>query len=148
VFGPRHPAVAADVAALAAIVEGRGRLTEAQRLYERALTVFRRAFGAGSYEVGVNLAGLAGVYQARGRGAAAERLYREALAIHRRLFGDLHIEVALTLNNLAIAIAGDPRRQTEALRTAKRALAAFRAAGGPRHPGTLLCAANVASWAA
>jgi tetratricopeptide (TPR) repeat protein len=145
-LGAGHPTVAADVAALAAIVEGRGRLAEAQRLYQRALAVFRRAFGPGSYEVGVNLAGLAGVYQARGRGAEAERLYREALAIHRRLFGDRHIEVALTLNNLAITIARHPARQTEALRVAKRALVAFRAAGGPHHPGTLLCAANVASW--
>ena len=147
-LGARHPTVAADTAALAAIVEGRGRLVEAQRLYERALAVFRRAFGAGSYEVGVNLAGLAGVYQARGRGADAERLYREALAIHGRLFGSRHIEVALTLNNLAITVARDPTRQTEALRVAKRALVAFRAAVGPRHPGTLLCAANVATWAA
>ncbi len=96
----------------------------------------------------MNLVGPAGVYQACGRAAEAERLYRQALAIHRRLFGDRHIEVALTLNNLAIAIAGDPTRQTEALRMAKRALVAFRAAGGARHPGTLLCAANVATWTA
>ena len=110
--------------------------------------MFRRVFGARSYEVGVNLAGLARVFQARGRAAQAERLYREALAIHRRLFGDRHIEVALTLNNLAIAIAADPARQKQALRIAKRALAAFRAAGGLRHPATVLCAANVASWTA
>ena len=71
-LGAGHPVVAADVAALAAIVEGRGRLAEAARLYARALDVFRRVFGARCYEVGVNLAGLAGVDAARGRHAEAE----------------------------------------------------------------------------
>src|SRR5262249_754042 len=41
-LGPDHPDVAADVAALAAIVAERGRLDEAEALYLRALAVFER----------------------------------------------------------------------------------------------------------
>src|SRR5207237_486877 len=57
--GPDDVAVAADVAALAALVEGRGRLDEAAALYGRALAIFRRKLGPRSAEVALDLAGLA-----------------------------------------------------------------------------------------
>ncbi len=66
-LGPGHPAVAADVAALAAVVEARGRYTEAARLYRRALRIFARRLGTGSLEAGLTEAGLAAVEQQRGR---------------------------------------------------------------------------------
>ena len=97
-LGARHHLVAADIAALAAIVEERGRLAEAARLYERAIQTFRRAFGPRSYEVGVKLAGLAGIHQTNGRTALAERLYRQSLQIHVRLLGPRHLDVAITRN--------------------------------------------------
>jgi len=141
--GANHVEVAADVAALAAVVEGRGRVEEAARLYGRALAIFTKVLGPRSYEVGVNLAGLAGVRQAQGRLGVAERLYRESLGIHERLFGAGHVEVAITLNNLALVLA-DRGELAAARREMRRALVAFRAACGPRHPSTRSCAANVA----
>ena len=111
-LGPDHPAVAADVAALAAIVDGLGRHDEAEALYLRALGTFERVYGPDHYEIAVNLNNLAGVRQAQGRLAEAEELYRRALAIKEALLGGEHPDVALTLNNLALLLdarVGEPK---------------------------------------
>jgi tetratricopeptide (TPR) repeat protein len=149
-LGPGNPLVAADVAALAAIVEQRGRWREAETLYRRALSVFEATLGPRCYEVGVNLAGLGGVLRERGAAVEAERLLRRALRIHEGLFGARHVEVAFTLDALShvtydVALTCDvawrrERKLAEARAIGRRALAAFRAAAGPRHPSTLACA--------
>jgi tetratricopeptide (TPR) repeat protein len=143
-LGPDHPEVAADVAALAAIVEGRGRLAEAAALYRRALGVFRRRLGPRSLEVGLGLASLATVEQRAGRLARARALYRRALSIQSAVLGPRHADVAMTVNNLAVLEreAGDDARAAALFR---RAHAAFRSAVGPRHPHTRLAAANLSA---
>ena len=144
-LGRHHPEVAADVAALAALVEGQGRarLDEAALLYQRALRIFRRALGPASGEVAINLCSLGGVRQAQGRLVVAERLMRRALAIQQRGLGPRHPEVAMTMNNLGMLLA--MRSKTaESIRLCRRALAIFRRTLGPRHPHTHACRANVA----
>jgi tetratricopeptide (TPR) repeat protein len=143
-LGPDHPEVGADVAALAALVEGQGhaRLDEAARLYQRALRIFRRTLGPASGEVAINLCSLGGVRQAQGRLAVAEGLIRRALAIQVRLFGHQHADVAMTVNNLGILLSMRTKA-VEARRLCRRALAIFHRALGPRHPHTRLCRANV-----
>jgi tetratricopeptide (TPR) repeat protein len=141
VLGPDHPTVAADVAALAALVEGCGRLAEAARLYERALAVFRRRLGPASAEVGINLGNLASLRQRQGRLAEAERLYLRAVAILERVYGRAHPEVALTVNNLACLVRdGGDLRRAEALYD--RAARLFERSVGPRHPHARLTRAN------
>ncbi len=142
-LGADHPMVAADVAALAALVEGQGRLAEAARLYQRALRVFRRQLGAGSSEVAVNLCALGGVRQAQGRLADGEKLIRAALSIQERLFGRNHPETGMTANNLGILLAARGRT-AEARALCARAVAIFRRTLGARHPHTRQCAANLA----
>src|SRR5437899_2606067 len=44
-LGPDHPEVAADVAALAALLDGQGKWDEAEALYRRALAIFERVHG-------------------------------------------------------------------------------------------------------
>jgi len=141
-LGPHHPMVAADVAALAALVEGRGRLHDAAALYQRALRIFQRHFGAASSEVAVNLCALGGVRQAQGRLAVAERLIRRAIAIQERLYGPRHPETAMTANNLGILVA-TRGRAAEARALCGRALAVFTRTLGPRHPHTRLCKDNL-----
>jgi tetratricopeptide (TPR) repeat protein len=143
-LGPNHVDVAADVAALAALVEGAGRLDEAAALYQRALSVFRRRLGPRHSEVGLSLAGLAWVRRRQGDLAAADRLYRQSLAILEPVFGRGHSDVALTLANWASVLrqSGDERR---ALRLFERALRIFDKNLGPRHPHTRACRAKV-SW--
>src|SRR2546427_235805 len=63
-LGPDDMGVAADVAALAAILDGEGKRYEAERFYLRALAAFERTDGGESYDVAVNLNNLAALYQA------------------------------------------------------------------------------------
>ena len=141
-LGPDHVAVAADVAALAALVEGTGRLEEAALLYERALRVFRSKLGRESTEVALNLSGLATLRQQQGRPAEADRLFAEAVPLQERLFGRGHPEVAMTLHNLAF----HERAQGHVARAVAlytRALRIFRKGLGAQHPHTRLCASNL-----
>jgi tetratricopeptide (TPR) repeat protein len=141
-LGRDHVAVAADVAALAALVEGRGRLEEAAGLYLRALAVFRRKLGRASAEVALNLSSLAALRQEQGRTAEAGRLFAEALPLQERIYGRGHPEVALTVHNFASheRAAG---RLSRAAALFARALQAFRRSLGSRHPHTRLCARNL-----
>src|SRR5437868_107757 len=66
-LGPDDMGVAADVAALAAILDGEGKRDEAKRLYRRALSAFERAGGPESYDVAINLNNLAALYQGEGK---------------------------------------------------------------------------------
>src|SRR5262249_11844830 len=59
-FGPDHPDVAADNAALAAILDAQGKRDEAEQLYVQDLAAFERVFGSESYEVAINLNAFAG----------------------------------------------------------------------------------------
>ncbi|HXI60549.1 MAG TPA: tetratricopeptide repeat protein [Polyangia bacterium] len=141
-LGPQDVTVAADVAALAALVEGRGRLDEAAALYQRALAIFRRKLGPRSAEVALDLAGLASVRQAQGRLPEARRLYERALTLQEQVFGRVHPEVAMTLNNFATL-----ERQRGDLPRARalyaRAWRTYRAIVGERHRYTRLCRANL-----
>jgi tetratricopeptide (TPR) repeat protein len=139
--GARHPAVAADMVALAAVLDGRGRFTEASQLYRRALAVFRRRLGPRSLEVGLALAGLGAAEQQRGRFATARRAYLQALEIQEALLGGRHVDVAMTVNNLAVLERDDGHLdRAEAL--FRRASATFCASLGEAHPHSLLAEAN------
>jgi len=140
-FGADHVAVAADVAALAALVEGRGDLARAERLYERAQGIFRRVLGPSSVEMALVLSSLAAVKQKQGRIQEAEVLYRRALLLQERLFGKTHHEVAMTVNNLGFLMRekGD---LAEALALYARALRDFERTLGAGHPHTQMAKAN------
>jgi tetratricopeptide (TPR) repeat protein len=142
-LGPDHPAVAADVAALAAIVDGLGRHDEAEAMYLRALATFERVYGPDHYEIAVNLNNLAGVRQAQGRLVDGEALYRRALTIKETLLGSEHPDVALTLNNLALLLDA-MGKTSEAEPLYERALQILRARLDPRHPKVVACAKNYA----
>ncbi|HSS38632.1 MAG TPA: tetratricopeptide repeat protein [Polyangia bacterium] len=141
-LGPGHPVVAADVAALAAVVEARGRYAEAAGLYRRALTVFRRRLGDASLEVGLTEAGLAAVEQQRGRVAAAGRLYDHAIRVLERKLGRHHADVALTVNNLAV-LNERAGRLKEAAHLFRRAGRSFQRSLGADHPHTRLATNNL-----
>src|SRR5206468_2744879 len=95
-LGPRHPDVAADLAALAALLDAQRKDQEAGKLYRRARSIFSHdspssssktlGRGGGSdgqpdYEVAVISNNLAAIKQRQGKTADAEQLYRKALAL-------------------------------------------------------------------
>jgi tetratricopeptide (TPR) repeat protein len=143
-FGPDHPAVAADVAALAALLDAQGLNDEAEAMYLRALATFERVHGPDHYEIAVNLNNLAGLRQAQGQTADAEALYRRALTIKEKLLGVDHPEVALTLNNLALLLDA-VGRGGEAEPLFERALRTLVARLARGHPRIAACAGNYAS---
>jgi tetratricopeptide (TPR) repeat protein len=142
--GADHPAVAADVAALAAIVEARGRFGEAAALYARAISVFKRRLGPRSLELGLGLASLAALEQQRRRPARARPLYARALAILERHLGKDHADVAMTVNNLAV-LERDAGRAAVARALFRRAAGSFRRTLGAAHPHTRLARENLSA---
>jgi tetratricopeptide (TPR) repeat protein len=92
---------AKDVAALAAIVQARGRHAEAAALYRRALSTLRQRLGPGHFEVVFNLSQLAALEHARGRFLESRRLYRRSLPQLRRILGRDHPMVAGVVANFA-----------------------------------------------
>ena len=97
VLGPDHVAVAADLAALAALVQEQHRFDEAEKLYRRAIAIFEAAFGPMHYELGVNYNNLAALHAAEGNLREAENLYQRALDIKQQLLDHNHPDVAMTL---------------------------------------------------
>jgi tetratricopeptide (TPR) repeat protein len=101
-----HPrdavALAADEAALAAILVERRRFREARTLYRRALRVFRRNLGAEHYEVGAVLAGLGALEARARRWSEAELALRRGVLIIEEALGRSHPRLAAALNNLAV----------------------------------------------
>jgi tetratricopeptide (TPR) repeat protein len=130
-LGGDHADVAADVAALAAILDAQGKYDEAEPLYQRALAIFRRH--RFDFDTAVNLNNLAALYQARGEAERPERLYKRALSIKERVFGPRHPEVATTLNNLALLYKA-LGRYADAGPLYERALRILQEALGPTHP--------------
>ncbi len=125
--------MAADLVALAALLDGQRKYGEAEKLYRRALAIFERAYGRNHHDVAVTLNNLAALYQAQGIGTKPEPLYRRALAIKEKLLGPDHPDVAMTLNNLgvfyrAIGKFADARLCSE------RAAGIFEKALGASHP--------------
>ncbi len=100
-----------------------GDLGDAQRHYEKSLTIYRQLQDdRGAADVLNNLGILAGWQR---RPEVSERLHREALALRERL-GE-HVGVATSLNNLALAahqrgdLAAARARYQEALRASREA---------------------------
>lgn len=141
-LGPAHPAVAADLAALAAIVEARGDLEGAAAMYRQALTTFRRAYGDRGLEVGLTLASLAGLEHQRRRVRRARALFARAISILELRLGRHHADVALTINNLAVLERdhGNPRLARQLF---QRATGSFEQTLGARHAYTLASRRNL-----
>jgi tetratricopeptide (TPR) repeat protein len=142
-LGADHPDVAADVAALAAIVAALDRANEAETLYQRALAVLEHTQGA-DYDLAIlhNNLGLAAAE--RSDTTAAEHHYRRALAIKERLLGPDHPDIAITLQNLGV-LAANTGHPAEAHARLERALAIFQASLCRNHPKVTDCRAALAS---
>ena len=139
-----HPDLAADKAALAAILDGAGKHEEAERLLREALALFEQLFGEAHYEVAVNLNNLAAIHHRRGDEPRARELYERALAIKEKLLGAAHPDLAPTLANLA-ALHASAGRIAEATACYSRAIAVLDPVVEPDHPTLVACREDRAS---
>ena len=117
-------ALAADEAALAAILVELGRIAEARRIYFRALRVFRHRLAPRHYEVGAVWANLGALYSRAAQLALAERALRRGVCIMEETMGKNHPRIASAINNLAVVCAhrGKLREATALYRRVLRLL--------------------------
>lgn len=131
-LGERHPRVAADLAAWAALVDGCGRPAEAEALLRNALAVSEAAYGPEHHDVAAALHNLAALAHRRGDLDEARARYTRALAVKDAVLGPGHPESAITLINLG-ALHRARRRPDQAEACYGRAVEALRRAA-PDHP--------------
>ncbi len=141
-LGSRHPAVAADLTALAALLDRQGQFVEAERLYHRALAILEREHGAEHHLVAVALNNLAAVLLARRTMSEAEAMFRRAMAIESRELGATHPTVAYSTNNLAVLLK-DTRRPSAAAALFRKAIRLFSRGLGADHPHVGVCLENL-----
>jgi tetratricopeptide (TPR) repeat protein len=127
-------AIAADAAALAAILEGLEKWDEAEELYRRALAIWEES--EDDYEVAMALNGLAAVVRFSGRPSEAEPLFRRALEMIEADRGAEHPDSSTVRNNLAMLLNATDRA-TEALPLLEQALSDLESMLGTDHPATV-----------
>ncbi|NEQ49983.1 MAG: tetratricopeptide repeat protein, partial [Leptolyngbya sp. SIO3F4] len=124
-------------------LDQRGQYSEAEPLYEEALSMYKRLLGDEHPYVATTLNNLALLYDNQGRYSEAEPLYEEALAMRKRLLGDEHPDVALSLNNLA-SLYYSQGRYSEAELLYQEALTMRKRLLGDEHPDVALGIRNLA----
>jgi tetratricopeptide (TPR) repeat protein len=134
-------ALAADMVALAAILDGQQKFDEAEPIYLEALRVLERSPEKNASEIAVALNDLGALYTQRGNSERAEELLIRAADLKSQTIGPRHPDVAVTLNNLALV--HKRRGNFERARAIyQNALGIFEAALGADHPKTLACRRN------
>jgi tetratricopeptide (TPR) repeat protein len=133
--------MAADEAALAAILVDLGRLREAKALLRRVLLAYRRRFGEQHCETASALANVGALYARAGRFQTAERAFRRSLRALENVLGHNHPRLASVLNNLAVVCARRGKLG-EADAFYKRVLRLLSHQTGPGYPRIALVRAN------
>jgi len=110
----------------------RGRYTEAEPLYQRAIRIREQLLGPEHPDVATSLYGLANLYLDQGRYAEAEPLYQRAIRIREQFLGPQHPDMAYPLTNLA-NLYREQGRYAEAESLYQRALHIREQALGPQH---------------
>ena len=128
----QDPRLGISLLGLGKVYMAQANYTQAQPLYQRAMSILEKALGPEHPAVATCLNQLAALYHAQGQYAKAEPLFRRAVAIHEKALGPDHAEVAEGLNNLA-ALYDTQGKYAEAEPLLRRALAIYEKALGPEH---------------
>jgi tetratricopeptide (TPR) repeat protein len=131
----KQMADAPSVVRRATQMQARGRLRDAQALWERLLPLYRRALGEDHPDTALAYDHLAANWYAQGRYARAQPLFEKALAIHRNALREDHPNTAVSYAHLAQDLyAQGQLGQAQPL--CEKALAIDREALGEHHPKT------------
>jgi tetratricopeptide (TPR) repeat protein len=141
--GDDDNALAADMVALAAILDGQAKFDEAEELYLDALRMLDRDPDANSGEIAVALNDLGAHYAQRDQIERAGDLLARAAKLKAQTLGPRHPDVGVTLNNLAMVHKrrGDYARATVLYQDA---VGIFDESLGPEHPKAVACRRNLA----
>ena len=139
---PDSLAVAADRAALGAILHGLSKFRDSEKNYRQALRIYRREYGASHPEIAVLLNNLAALCHATGKASRAEYYFRAALRMKRKLLGRSHPDLAVTMNNVAFFFDSQGKTRT-AQAWMTKALRILRSTLGSSHPTTVCVEENL-----
>ncbi|GAA3600654.1 hypothetical protein GCM10022235_85770 [Kribbella ginsengisoli] len=131
-------ALAADRAALAAILIDAGNGTEAAEILLRTIQDSEASFGPDHYEVGIARHNLGSLYLRSGRLDDAMQELESALRIKELACGMTHPELAITLHNLAKAYLAS-RRRDDGRACLKRAVQVLDGVVTADHPTLVAC---------
>jgi tetratricopeptide (TPR) repeat protein len=136
VFGPHHPDTAISLSHLGSVLEFRGDLPAARRLFERALAITEETRGPDHLETAIRLTDLGHSLHRLGDLPGARALFERSLAISERIHGPDHPETATCLSNLA-ALLLDQGDSISARMYHERARAIRERVLGPDHPDSV-----------
>jgi tetratricopeptide (TPR) repeat protein len=128
-----HPLAAITLYNQAELLRKQGKLTEAERCYQRALAIWEKNFGSNHPSVTAALSSLADLYQQQGKLTEAERLHLRALAIREQSLGKDHPGTGFSLRSMAL-LREQQGRLPEAESFCQRAAAIFNAQLPEGHP--------------
>jgi hypothetical protein len=145
VYGEDSPEATADAVALAGLLDEIEPSHESERIYRKALEVWRRVHGPCHIEVATTLHNLAALRRDFGDHAEARRLFEEAHDLKLRLLGSLSPDTALTAACLAQLVfesggGGSGGDSAFAKNLAYAAPVAYQANCQPDHPERIACA--------
>jgi tetratricopeptide (TPR) repeat protein len=132
-FEPEENRIATTVANLGTACRMQGRPDEAEKLYLRAIDIWRSTLERAPDELAAALNNLAGIYRVSGRFTQSEALYQEALALNEKYSTNENANCARVLTNLG-ALYADHGKFSDAQRLYERALAIQEKLFGPDHP--------------
>ncbi|MBR8840667.1 MAG: tetratricopeptide repeat protein [Stigonema ocellatum SAG 48.90 = DSM 106950] len=121
----------------------RGRYSEAEPLYKKALELYQRLLGEEHPSVATSYNNLAKLYESQGRISEAEPLLKKALELWQRLLREEHPLVVTSYNNLA-ALYSFQGRYSEAEPLYKKALELTQRLLGEEHSDVVTSYNNLA----
>lgn len=136
------PGIAENYHQLGLLHHLKGEHTQAESLYQQALSIRRAEFGEDGLEFADTLYELGVLYDELARNAEAETYLRRALATRERLLGERHTEVAEAIMALGTNLSRQ-RRLEEAIATNERAFQLYEAMFGPDNRYSYLVVNNL-----
>ena len=98
--GMSQPDYGCTLDTLAKLVEGQGRVTEAEPLYRQALAILEKSLGPEDASVATSRENLGGLLKSQGKLDEAEQLLKHARATKEQIFGKNHPNLLKTLSQL------------------------------------------------
>ncbi|WP_326825844.1 tetratricopeptide repeat protein [Streptosporangium sp. NBC_01756] len=142
-WGKEHPDTLTTRNNLALVLQGLGRLQEAEAEHRAVLGIRRRVLGEEHPDTLAGRNNLASALQELGRLQEAEAEHRAVLGIRRRVLGEEHPDTLISRHNLASVLQGLGRLE-EAEAEGRAVWQASRQVLGEEHPDTLASRGNLA----
>ncbi|KAN0085501.1 HET domain containing protein [Elaphomyces granulatus] len=129
---------------LGRIYMDQGKLDEAEKMYQRALQGYEKAWGPDHISTLNTINNLGLLYMEQGKLDEAEKMYQPALQGYEKALGPGHTSTLNTVNNLG-SLYTDQGKLDEAEKMYQRALQGKEKAWGPDHTSTLSTVHNLAN---